>query len=101
MNTTVFRYWNGQEDVWADPITLLRRLHAFCGGDANAVVEQTWGDNPVEVTLARDKLLAAIRAAFDMPFDQSTGMMLGNEDECFAAYDALTDWLDKKKVTGA
>ena len=97
----IFPYWNGREEVWADPITVQRRLHAACGGDANQVIAQTNAPDALTACTARDSLLAAIRLAFDMPFDQMTGEMLGNESECFAAYDALTDYLEKKNLTGA
>jgi hypothetical protein len=95
----IFPYFDGAARVFGDPVTIRRRLTGFLDGNPNAVVDACNSTDPATAMQADEKLLAAIRFAFDMPFDRTTGTG-ATEDECFAAYDAFTAFMEQKKTSG-
>lgn len=96
----VFQYHDGTAEVFGDPVTIHRRLTAYLDGNPNQVIEATQNADPLAAMHANDRLLAAVRVAFEMPFDKATGEG-ATEDECFAALDKFTEYLEKKGPNGA
>jgi hypothetical protein len=90
----VFSYHDGTANVFADPLEIDLRLKEALGGDPGPV----YRDYNSEVQAQRDgatlKLIAAVRVAFDMPFDKATGKGASGTQCCKALW-AFWEWLEK------
>jgi hypothetical protein len=92
----IFRYYNGAQIVYGDPLHMDLRLREALGGNAKQVYEDYNDDEHPEVNIpATLKLIEATRAAFEMlPFDPLTGQ--GARDEhCLKALWDLWEWTEK------
>lgn len=117
-NRAIFRYFDGEKNVFGDPLDLLHRANHFAGGDINNVIQSMVigayprdGEGRAIITDQTDaeyklhaderfdaeqKFQEAIRKAFEMiPFDKSTGKgAMGRDVQ--RAWDELMDFLEKK-----
>lgn len=101
MNTKVFSYCNGAEDVYADPLAVYRKLFAALDGDPDAVLGKAAHEDPAVHLPARGQLSEAVRKAFDMaPFDAKTGAG-ATESDCLAAVWSFCHWLEERKKKAA
>ena len=91
----IFPYWNGQQEVFGDPLAIHRRLTIALGGVPDEVLKAAKSEEPLQKAHARERLVEAIRAAFEMvPFDKTAGA--GALDEhCFDALRSLLEWTEK------
>lgn len=97
----VFAYFDGARTVYADPLQVLRRWVLFFDGDPNPTHEAMYSDEPMVRLPAQERVVAGVRAAFDMaPFDPATGAGATDAD-CLAALRAWEDWLAAKKAPAA
>src|SRR2546422_9453957 len=84
----IYSYLNGRRLVYADPLELQRKVRRAAGEDpaklaqqASAAYPGAIGEPPPELSAeafaaaseAEDKLIAAVRAAVGMKFDDATG----------------------------
>lgn len=83
-------YFNGQEEVYGDPLKIHRRLCHALGGDPNAVIaEANKGDND-----ARERVLDAAGWSLEMvPFDKRTGQG-ATEEVVDQALRQFLEWLE-------
>ncbi len=99
----VFSYSNGHRRVWADPIATQRRLTMACGGNYMSAARRAFpgpGAQPFVLAYV-DRLLAAIRAAFDLPaIDPATGSGVDDEHAYRVFVDFLAFLKKKRKCTG-
>lgn len=104
-------YFNGAENVYADPIRAHRRLFAALDGDLNKYLREARPDlrdlpadeSPEQMTLrlrAEERLLGATVAAFDLvPFDARTGVG-ALESDAWAVLNSYLEWLEKNGSRG-
>lgn len=96
----IFRYHNGTRMVWADPLTVQRRLDAALG-DPDVVFKDVNDNDPLVWRPALECLIAAVREVFVMPgIDPETGQG-ATEEDCRTALNSLQDFLAKKKPSAA
>lgn len=104
MNTKVFGpYFNGDEEVFGDPVVIHRRLWAQLQGRPNDYFDliRQHEAEPVKSAQAAESVEMAVRHAFSMiPFDPATGQGATQED-CFAALNLFLAYKDEKKVSGS
>lgn len=93
----VFRYCNGQGEVFADPLMLQRKLRVAMGGDPKKVVEEFNSDNPIVSDQAAEVFYGGIREAFGIqPFNPADGTGFVEED-LKKLWDMFQKWIDEKK----
>lgn len=97
----IFRYFDGSAWVFGDPLALKRRLSRALDGDPNrylAALAPESGDE--EAFQATEKVIQAVRVAFDMAaFDRNTGG--GAKDQhCLDALAAFIDYIHEQKKNG-
>lgn len=102
----IFRYYNGETEVFGDPLRLYRQILAMTAGKPTELSEKVFIDlskaSPQDILAsgeANDKLVAIVRQVFQMkPFNpvDGTGAM---EAHCHAAWRELATFLSiaKKK----
>lgn len=89
-------YFNGVGPVYADPMTIRRRLYYYLDGDPNKVIRDTRAEDPALRFQAKERLVAAAREAFEMiPWDAQAGRGALEVDVMKALKDYLV-WLEKK-----
>lgn len=94
----VYKYFNGIQEVYADPLMVHRHLMRLLDGASERIVNEANSDDVAISTPARDKLVAATRQAFGLlPFDPMTGAG-AVEEEVMRIWDDFNCWLDKKKA---
>lgn len=110
---SIFKYHNGEKEIWADPLAIRRQLTLAFGGDPDAALDAAQPPvyvkapdgseppvNPVaEVHAARGlgRLMEGVREAFGMtPFDPDSGKG-ATEEQCMKALQAYLDFLESKK----
>jgi hypothetical protein len=96
----VYRYHNGADAIYADPMALDRRLILELR-DVNAVIRQTKEEDPLVWVPAVESFLAAIRKVFELtPFDRVSGN--GCDDQrVYDVYNEYQAWKeDQKKTSG-
>lgn len=96
---TVFKYFNGERELYGDPLAIERKLRAACGGKpkelADAVNDETADD--VKWAAAEEKLIRAVRDALQMaPFDVTTGKG-ATDATCRKAWDVFWRYMDDQK----
>ena len=92
-------YWNGRNNVYQDPLKIRRILKAALDGKPDVWIGRTASPDPVEASLALDKIAKAARSAFDMvPFDGLSGKG-ATETQCLRAVQMFLDWQSSKKVS--
>lgn len=97
----IFPYWNGRQEVYGDPMALHRRLTIALGGTPNEVLKAAKSESPLENAHARERLIDAVREAFEMvPFDKTEGAGALDED-CFQALRTLLEWTEKNASRAA
>lgn len=93
-------YFNGAEMVHADPLQVYRRLQFRLDGESNKYLKLAREGDPSEKFHAWEKLIPAVRYAFDMPdFDPSTGKG-SQEADCRAVLRAYLEFVQEKKEPG-
>ncbi len=95
----IFSYFDGTAEVWGDPIAIERRLTQLLDGNPNAFITRSTDPNGTMAYEAAERLWAAVRVAFDMPFTKADGG--ATEDQVTAALDKFSDYLEKKNQSGA
>lgn len=98
MNRKVFGPYNdGAKDVYADPLRVHRLLVNELKGQHREVLAASRSQSNEIAFPAIERLIAAVRVAFDMtPWDVATGTG-ATEDDCFNVLDQFLEWQDKKK----
>lgn len=100
----IFEYQSGAETLYADPLAVSRKILLLTGGDPNRLVEQATAADPATAgpealfaaSSAADRLLAAVREAFDLPpFDRTTGQG-ATEGHVLGVWQAFCAFLQKK-----
>lgn len=91
-------YFNGEEQLFADPLSAYRKLIFHLDGKPRETVEESKSED-VEVSYpAKEKLVEAARAAFYLaPFNPRDGSGARDEDAWVVLVDFL-NWVTKKKV---
>ena len=95
------RYFNGTAVVYGDPFAIRRKIDALLEGDPNKVISDTKHDAGSVRLAAMEKLLVAVRQAFQMvPYDETTDAG-ATEDMVIAAWNAFCAYCEKKNPTPA
>jgi hypothetical protein len=97
MNLAIFPYHDGERDRFGDPIAIYRKLVQSLGGDLQGWLDRRWADNEQAAAMAWDKVLDAVRGAFEMkPFaPDGSG---ATDQHCDDTIHAYLEWLEKKKL---
>lgn len=95
----VYKYHNGNEEVFADPIRCYRALYRETNGEFSSLVKDCSDkSNPLLAVKAAEALIAAARVVFELKdFDKKTGEGVTDE-EVDHLLDSFLGWLDKKKL---
>jgi hypothetical protein len=99
----VFKYFNGEKEVYADPLTLNRQILIATAGQPSALTQKVFIDvakaTPEEILescQATEKLVAVIRHVFQMkPLNTETGAG-AMDSHCLMAWRELATYLSKK-----
>ena len=90
-------YWDGQHNVYADPLKVRRILKARLEGKPDVWIDRTKSPDPSEKSIAIEKISLAARDAFGMmPFSKLTGKG-ATETDCLRAVQLFLDWQTAKK----
>lgn len=91
----IFPYHDGAVQRYGDPVRMHRKLTVALEGDVNRwLVDASSGDLHL-VDQAKDRLVAAVRSAFEMaPFDPDSGRG-AVEADCWAALNSFLEWSEK------
>jgi len=87
----VFSFEVAGQRLWADPLTVRRRLDHYLGRSLNQVLAEAQNSDPVVKFQADEELLKAARLAFELPWDPLTGG--ATEVEIRTALRGLADFL--------
>jgi hypothetical protein len=93
-----FKYFNGEVELFGDPLALRRKLNVSCGCDPAELWDRMEkSESLTEKWALQGKMWQAVREAFGMlPFDPLTGK--GAQDEhCIKAWNDFWLWMDEKK----
>lgn len=89
-------YFNGAQNLYADPLRVYRRLCYRLEGDPNKFIRERNSPDAQASLPARDRLLEATAFAFDMvPFDPATGKGALTQDVEKVLRDYL-EYMEKK-----
>lgn len=92
-------YWNGQANIYGDPLRIHRMLVHELGGDPNAVLADYKSEmEPAQFEAANRLAKAAVIVFGLMPFDTKTGLGC-LEDDCMTVLIDYMKWCGKKKET--
>jgi len=92
--------FNGQEQVFVDPLKVYRRLVYLTEGKGEELIKAAKSLDLAVSFPAKEKLIEATTQAFELaPFDPQTGLGMQEED-VWAILNAFLDWVAKKKVSG-
>lgn len=92
-------FYDGRGWVFADVAKVHRKLGACLDGEPNKVIEDSNSPDPEIASNATEKLVRAVRVAFDLPpFTPATGEGL-TEDQCVETLNTFSDFLTKKETT--
>lgn len=92
----IFEYYNGERNVFGDPLRIWRTLNNLLEGDPNKVLQEAKSPIVDIAHPAQEKVLGAVDAAFEMvPFDSVTGYGAMESDR-LAALDSFLVWVQKK-----
>lgn len=104
-NREIFKYHNGEQDLFADPKAIERKLRISLGGDPATTLKALWAKDDegkltasdVEYMIAEEKMIDATRKAFGLqPLDPFKGT--GATDElALKLWSEFWDWMDEKK----
>lgn len=93
----IFQYHNGSGEVWGDPLPIGRHMRQQLGGDPNEALKDARSEDVAVRDAATERLVQAVRVAFDMvPFDKATGTG-ADEAICLAALDRFLTWNEDQK----
>ena len=91
----IFQYFNGEKQVYADPIEINRAIfHEL--GDVPALIEKTKAPNDDVAYQAMNKFVAGARAAFGMPTISPETGKGATFDEVLAAWEDFVLFMQKK-----
>jgi len=97
----VFKYHDGEKDVWADPLAMSRKLRALMGGNPEKIVTQYNSDVQMDSDNAAEVFFPAIAEAFQVKrFDRLTGDGFTDED-LLKTWEMFQAWLEAKKKRDA
>lgn len=97
----IFRYHDGTQERWADPLVVNRSLWRETDGRLNKILEDCQSQDESAALAASDELLRAVRLSFDLPaLDTKTGTGT-TEDEAIAVLNGFLNWLEQKKTKTA
>lgn len=88
----IFPYTVAGQQLYADPLTVRRRLDFYLSRPLNDALAAAAGNDPALRFAAEEDLLSAARLAFDKPWNETTGQG-ATEEEMRAAVGALADFL--------
>lgn len=102
----IFKYNNGEVDLFADPIAVDRKLRMALGDDFATLkaLFEVDGDgkltsSPLEFMMATEKQIAATRQAFGcQPFDPHTGKG-ATDDVVLELWEQFWNWMADQKKT--
>jgi hypothetical protein len=104
--TNIFSYFDGEKQVWADPLEIHHGLAAALDGDVNkilAATRMTCEDARQQAAVRHDamqRLVPAIREVFKLlPFDPNTGTG-ATWRACIAVFSEFVKWEDALKKNG-
>ena len=90
-------YWNGQNNVYGDPLRIRRLLSAGLEGKVDDWCERTKSEVPAERSAALGRIAQAGLTALDLvPFDKKTGRGL-TEAQTIRTVQMFLDWTNGKK----
>ena len=93
-------YWNGKEEVYADPFKALRLLQACCNGELENVVKDANSEDAKLSSDAKGLLAEAVYLAFELyPLNTVSGQGI-TEEEALSVYKQFTNGTNKKKSEG-
>lgn len=97
----IFPYWNGEAQVFGDPIALWIDLFKACDGELNTWFDATRDESqPLRAVEYATKIIAAARQVFRLqPFDTATGRGATVHD-VYTVLESFFDWL-KKNASGS
>ena len=94
-------YFNGQTQVFCDPLAVYRKLHYLLGGTPEEYLREMKSEDPNLSYPAKEAVLQATRGAFGLqPFSTEDGSGAQDED-CWNILGAFLDFVSKKKVRPA
>jgi hypothetical protein len=93
----IFAYHNGRQQVHGDPLRIERVLTAILDGNVNRALQQARdAGDPKRTFEAMDRLLGAVRNAFDLHrLDPATGQG-ATETDCCRILSEFVEWMEKK-----
>lgn len=94
----LFRYHNGEREVFGDPLRIWRRLNNHLEGKGRETWEAAAQEaNLLEADRAQEKIYRAAVVAFDLvPLDPDTGAGC-TEDHVKEVLDSFLKWIEQKK----
>lgn len=104
MERDIFKYNNGEKEVFGDPMAIDRTIRARLGNPAKIIeqvnsIDLNTADSPQlsQGLQAQETMCVAVREAFGLkPFDPETGKG-ATESHCFAVWAQFVNFLDEKK----
>lgn len=109
----IFRYWNGREMVWGDPIAIEDALQLAAHGNLQTIVDQsaigeqegeTAAQGEARRLYAWEKVRECCRLAFEMvpwnPKAEKPEEAGATAADCDRAFDAFLEFRDAKKKSG-
>jgi hypothetical protein len=99
----IFKYHDGERDVFADPLRVRRLFAHALDGEPNRYLERIQENAAAEPVAfeAMERVLAATCQAFGLtPFDPATGAGC-TEEKILGVLCAFQAWEDQKKTTSA
>ena len=90
-------YWNGQNNVYGDPLRIRRLLSSGLEGKVDTWCDRTKSDDPSERSQALGRIAQAGTVALDLtPFDRKTGRGV-TESQAIRTVQLFLDWINGKK----
>lgn len=90
-------FFNGEKEVFADPLRVYRRLQVQLDGDANKYLEQSRSEDFSLAFHAKERIIPAALFALELvPFDPKTGKGTLEED-CIRVLNAYLEFMDEVK----
>lgn len=107
MNKEIFKYNNGREDIFGDPVDLMEKFVIACGGNYQQRMKDAFPEPYPEqpeanavVGQAKQFLIAAVRKTFDLvPFDPRTGSGATAQTAYDTIHSFMNFWFKKKEST--
>ncbi len=97
----IFEYHNGEARRFGDPIAINCRLSLALGGNLPKFIADYRSDDPALADVATERLVEAVRRAFEMvPWDSDSGLG-ATWSLCLDTLRDFLVWQEKKNLTTA